>query len=356
VTARPDRRLHRLAALTLGLLVGLLVAETAVRILDLEARWLPALIYRQGADIEVHQVSDDPGLMYELKPGASVILDRVESWGDPLRVITINRHGFRDPPRLVDKPNGTFRILALGGSNTYGAAVTNGRGWPAALEEALQSHGHAVEVWNMGVSGYVTLQKVRAAELAVERFEPDMLLFQLANQGPRNVLSTIPADETLPIGSVRPLFELDPSLWYESVVHAPRPETAAWALFRRSALLRAGILAADLRLRSGMEPGASVLELDARSQVLGQAAFEAFRREVDDRVHIVVFRPTGAAPPCWLDESDVDRIDLTTVEQKPDLVDIDEIHPGAAVYRWYGEQAARLLIERGWVPEPERRR
>ena len=104
--------MHRFVALAALLFLAACPARRPP-VVDLDARWLPSLVYYQGADFSVHRVATDPELLYELKPGIATALEGVETWGDPLRVVSTNAFGHRGPPREADKPDGVFRILAL---------------------------------------------------------------------------------------------------------------------------------------------------------------------------------------------------------------------------------------------------
>lgn len=169
-----------LFALELACLLALGEAVTAF--FDLDTRLLGKLLYYQNADNEVHRLSEDPALHYELKPGASAVYKNN-------RVVTINSLGFRDPPRSRIKPPGTTRIICLGSSNTYGALVQNGQTYPAALEKLLNSRlAGKYEVWNGGVSAYVIPQDLAAAAKAVREYSPDLLIFHLQNCGRRPFL------------------------------------------------------------------------------------------------------------------------------------------------------------------------
>ena len=61
-----------------------------------------------------------PYLAYALKPSWSSPRNRKKS-------ASHNRLGFRGPEIEIPKPAGTFRVLCLGGSSTYGAAPTEER-------------------------------------------------------------------------------------------------------------------------------------------------------------------------------------------------------------------------------------
>lgn len=219
----------RLSRLAVGLLVATVLSESALRISGVDSRWLNDLAFRQEADIEAHRALDEPEILYGLAPGAEA--DRTETGTS--RRIAVNELGHRGPDRVVDKPADTLRIMAIGGSNTYGAAVSNGETWPDFLEVELNERlPTPVEVWNLGVSGYEMRQKVAVARLAIDRWEPDVLLFQVWNRGPRYVLEGDDASRWL---------TLSPELVDDWVPGLGAPTVRA-ALARRLALVRLPVL------------------------------------------------------------------------------------------------------------------
>jgi lysophospholipase L1-like esterase len=98
---------------------------------------------------------------------------------DPARP-HINSHGLRDREFLLQKPENTFRILALGDSFTYGAGVTLEETYvkqlEAMLNKQLRGHGIQYEILNAGVPGYNTrMEFIHLQEVGLQ-FKPDMIL------------------------------------------------------------------------------------------------------------------------------------------------------------------------------------
>jgi hypothetical protein len=334
----------RLSRLGLGMAAALLVAEAAARVLPLRGRWLPDLCYWQGADAELHRWSADPLLLYELRPGASRSYPGVETWGDNPRVIRINSLGFRDPERSAAKPPHTFRIVALGGSNTYGAAVSDGRTWPAFLEAELRARtGRSIEVWNAGVSAYSSAQAIHNARRILSSFDPDLLLFQLHNVGGRNIPRTADAD-------VSDLFRRDPSLWDEHLLWVPARGTLPRTIFERSALWQAGAMATNRGYRSFLPGGQRLWAIDGIQEERAARAYETLVVELGDRVPAVLFIPPSGPGAGWINGRHYRAVDLypkNEAERRarlPDRIDIAEIHPGAEVYRWYAARLADALL------------
>jgi lysophospholipase L1-like esterase len=104
-------------------------------------------------------------LVYEFAPGA-----RAHAWGAD---VEINAHGFRDREFQPAKPAGTTRIVALGDSATFGIRLPTTVLWPKVLERLLREDGRAVEVLNLGIVGYDTLEEVAFLETTGLAFQPD---------------------------------------------------------------------------------------------------------------------------------------------------------------------------------------
>jgi hypothetical protein len=348
--SRSPLRLAAFAALAGGLGVGFAVwtgNEAADAVAD---RWLEELAARSVADPEAHRDSAIDGLAFELKPGGPYGFSAGHDWGDEPRLVTINEFGFRDDRRQEAKEPGVVRIGCLGGSNTYGAAVSDGRTWPRLLERELESRGQRVEVWNLGVSGYETSNKVAMARHVAERYDFDLLVWQLHNMGPRFILSGSSAASQV---------QRDPSLVDDWV----RQPGNALAVDDRMANLGTRGLGRLLRMaversardeeQTGRPPGHLLLFHWAR----GLHALEAFVQGEGCGRHHLLFVP----PPGLQLESDDARAALAAVELP--LVDLTEssgrqngpvfgIHPGVEGYRRYVGPLADGVLAALAAPPP----
>ena len=91
----------------------------------------------------------------------------------------INALGFRDPrDYALAKAPGTFRILVLGDSVTFGHGALHETSYPYLLEQRLRAWRPDVrwEVWNLGVPGYNTAQQLAYLNEVGERFAPDLVI------------------------------------------------------------------------------------------------------------------------------------------------------------------------------------
>ena len=146
----------------LSLVVALAICEVLLRVFGAEVLPKPDLYVV------------DPDVGKRMRPGW-----KGDEFGAP---VEINSKGLRDRELPYEKPPGTFRILALGDSWTFGFRMQEPDAYPRQLERILREHASArgdarqIEVINAGVIGYSTDQE--AAYLRVEgwKYQPDLVL------------------------------------------------------------------------------------------------------------------------------------------------------------------------------------
>ena len=93
--------------------------------------------------------------------------------------VHINALGFRDPREYtLEKPPGTFRILVLGDSVTFGHGAIDEATYPYLLEQRLKAWRPEVDwqVWNLGVPGYNTGQELAYLLEVGPRYQPDLVV------------------------------------------------------------------------------------------------------------------------------------------------------------------------------------
>ncbi len=91
----------------------------------------------------------------------------------------INRQGLHGPEVAEVKPAGTFRILGIGDSFTFGQGVCEEDTFLRRLDRSLNangSSGHRYEVLNAGVQGYDTHDEVVHLEHQWLAYDPDLVL------------------------------------------------------------------------------------------------------------------------------------------------------------------------------------
>jgi hypothetical protein len=167
----------RLALLAGALVFSLLLGEGALRIVEA----IRGPLARDPLASSANDVKrGHPVLDYEYVPGMT---------GQPIPWpehpngkihVHINNLGLRmDRDVTREKPPGTFRILALGDSQTAGI-VDNPESWPNRLETILRDQrgasGAPVEVLNAGVTGYRPMQEYLRWRLEGRSLAPDLVV------------------------------------------------------------------------------------------------------------------------------------------------------------------------------------
>jgi lysophospholipase L1-like esterase len=161
----PARRRILLAASALAL--ALLCAEGGARLLERLGH------YRPKRPVPVY-MQPNPFLSSALRPGSDT-----RPTADAR--VRVNRLGFRGDEIAVRKPDGVFRIVALGGSTTFGyhnSIPSNDETWPTKLERALARRlpGRKIEVVNAGVPGYTLRNSLINFVSRVTWLEPDLVI------------------------------------------------------------------------------------------------------------------------------------------------------------------------------------
>ncbi len=102
-----------------------------------------------------------------------------------------NQFGYRGAEIELPKPTGTFRIIEMGGSTTYGTTNPGDETAPYYLQKALRDdYGYDnVEVINAGVYGYTSWQTLLDLTLRVNELQPDLVIIYEAGNDvlPREV-------------------------------------------------------------------------------------------------------------------------------------------------------------------------
>jgi len=118
--------------------------------------------------LKTHRFSSNPVMGYELVPGSASFEDN--AW------YRINRDGIRDGDYSRTRPEGTFRIAAVGDSCTFGFGLELEDTWPKQLERELQRTNPHAEVINFGVMGYNTPQEGERIQEKVLGYSPDLII------------------------------------------------------------------------------------------------------------------------------------------------------------------------------------
>lgn len=146
-------------ALIVAVVISMIAIEAWVRLRWDERRGLPGFYI------------SDPELGQRLSPN-------YDGWfaGVPVR---INALGFRDQrDYTVEKPAGTFRILVLGDSVTFGHGALSDTTYPYLFEQRLKAWRPEVnwQVWNLGVPGYNTTTELKQLQRLGPLYQPDLVI------------------------------------------------------------------------------------------------------------------------------------------------------------------------------------
>jgi len=93
--------------------------------------------------------------------------------------VEINSRGLRDPREYsLEKPRGTFRILVLGDSVTFGHGSVYEHTYPYLVEQRLKQWRPDVrwEVWNAAEPGYNTSQELAQLYEVGPAYKPDLVV------------------------------------------------------------------------------------------------------------------------------------------------------------------------------------
>lgn len=204
---------QRILRVVLGVFVALAIGEIAVRIpglIPMSLRLTPMQI--DPADPILIQPLGGP--LFAYKPN-STFTALYDPQGDPdgyfgpdgRLTYRINGFGLRGPDFEARKPVGTYRVLCLGDSFTFGEGVKEADTYPARLEKRIVPLGGEtrVEVINAGVQAFGTRLEAMLL-LRLRPIDPDLVLvgFVLndATEGDRTIamLEQLRDDRVSPLG------------------------------------------------------------------------------------------------------------------------------------------------------------
>jgi len=108
-------------------------------------------------------------------PNTRILVEKIEY----RIVININQFGLRGPDIEQDKAPGTYRILMLGDSFTFGEGVKNEEIFSSLLERRLDSPSRPVEILNAGVNSYSPVLSYLALREYLNKLDPDLVVLNL---------------------------------------------------------------------------------------------------------------------------------------------------------------------------------
>lgn len=160
-------------------MAGRLALSVAALALTLGAMELALRPFYPPTSLPYEHRIPHPILGWSLEPNADFVYENIG-----FRIeLSYNARGWRDLPRRFEKPEGVFRIVVLGDSFMEAYCVVLEEAFHLQLEKRLAAAGKRVEVLNLGVGGYGTLQEYLALRMEGMRYDPDLvvLAFNLGN-------------------------------------------------------------------------------------------------------------------------------------------------------------------------------
>ena len=121
------------------------------------------------------KISPHPYLLYQNTP------NYIRVATDGTQAPEHNALGYRSDEFTLEKPANVFRILVLGGSTTYGAAMSNYQDtWPHLMQNILNqnlaSEYERIEVINAGLSGATSAELLSGWIFRHQYLKPDLLM------------------------------------------------------------------------------------------------------------------------------------------------------------------------------------
>lgn len=97
------------------------------------------------------------------------------TWG---HLVKNNKHGFREKDFSSPKPQGTYRIMVLGDSFTWGAGLAAQQRYTAIAEKLLNEHfnDRKFEVLNFGIKGASTIKELEILRNFFRKVDPDLII------------------------------------------------------------------------------------------------------------------------------------------------------------------------------------
>jgi hypothetical protein len=328
-------------ALVLGVAIALLAAEVIVRALDVDWALVEANVYYQMVDLDSHVPSEDPILLYELKPGSK---HSYQGLYGPYEV-GVNSLGVRGPDYSRGKPPGVFRILCLGGSNVYGAMLDNPDTWPARLESQLNRLGATrFEVFNLGLCAYAGLQMVHYGVSATRKFDPDLIIFALSNTDFRAFLHGKP---------VPPHFERNPELWLDFY------PSQTLRLLPGSDAVKVNLLSYWRSLRFALSATSTFIQkkrpwISVDHESKNVRVVREFLSNPPGGIPVAVFISPHFDPSYHREYTDGIDVPLFALSADGFSFEYNDIHPPALVADWYAQNLVTWLQSQSLVPLPEK--
>lgn len=115
----------------------------------------------------------------------------------------VNNAGWRDAERDIAKPAGTFRVLVMGDSMTFGYIVAKDEVFTKLLQDKLRAANPNVEVLNISYAGWGTDQVFEALKVDGAAYKPDLIIYQFTSN---DVLDNVWHEDDGKFGARKPFY------------------------------------------------------------------------------------------------------------------------------------------------------
>ena len=163
---------------TVAMRVALMVLPTVVVLLAAEAAARVYFVSKRGFNLASFVTPFEKPALDSWVYRYSIARSYTERDACTGREITfrINRLSQRGPDWSLVKPDGVFRVLAVGGSTTFGPNNPEEATWPYLLQEELRQQGKLVEVFNCGLPPR-TIEDILASLPDWFKLNPDAVIY-----------------------------------------------------------------------------------------------------------------------------------------------------------------------------------
>ncbi|MEM7356890.1 MAG: hypothetical protein AAF657_39115 [Acidobacteriota bacterium] len=183
----------------------------------------------------------EPQIAYTLKRA-----QEVSAWND---TFTTNALGYRTGP--AEKKPGTFRVLFVGDSWTFGLGVKEEESFPKRFEGLANDHAgldQAIEAWTLALPGYNTHAEVAALWYHFDRLQPDFVILCPTANDNHSMASVLPNGSLSRFGVQRDAFGEPHNITYLTTYFNSYRYLARW----RHSFSK--VRASELRLRRAGVP------------------------------------------------------------------------------------------------------
>lgn len=181
-----SRKLFIATIITIDLLFLCITGFIGYKIVEIKKKSVLGVQHVTNLDRENYDISESKDLKFFYEPQPNSVETFKEDWLEQEIKIKINSDGLNDRfDYEVEKKPGTFRILTLGDSHTYGVYVETKDNYTEVLEDLLNEkltcdNISKFEVINLGVPGYDVRFSYERFKRRGLKYNPD-LVFWLVN-------------------------------------------------------------------------------------------------------------------------------------------------------------------------------